>query len=151
MNDFIFIPGNIPSLKNSKIMTSKGLFSSKTVKKFLRSHGIQSYSSKDKIVKGYVKTPDTFRPYTVALKKLLNNYQPPYILAFYFARKSKTKFDFGNGVELLSDLFTAYDVWKDDNCDYFLPVPWIIDGSCYKVDAKNPGVYIKVVKKIAYE
>jgi len=68
MNDFIFIPGNIPSLKNSKIMTSKGLFSSKTVKKFLRSHGIQSYSSKDKIVKGYVKTPDTFRPYTVALK-----------------------------------------------------------------------------------
>lgn len=151
MNDAIFIPHNIPSLKNSKIMTSKGLFSSKTVKNFLRSHGIQSYSSKDKVVKGYVKSPDTFKPHAVALKKLLNNYQPPYIIAFYFVRKSKARFDFGNGVELLADLFTAYNVWEDDNCDYFLPVPWIIDGSCYKVDAKNPGVYIKVVKKLAYE
>ena len=108
--------------------------------------------SKDKVVKGYVKSPDTFKQHAVALKKLLNNYQPPYILAFYFVRRTKARFDFGNGgVELLADLFTAYNVWEDDNCDCFLPVPWIVDGSCYKVDAKNPGVYIKVVKKLVYE
>ncbi len=35
VDNIIFIPGNIPSLKNSKIATSKGVFSSKTVKKFL--------------------------------------------------------------------------------------------------------------------
>jgi len=149
MNE-IFIPGNIPSLKNSKIMTSKGLFHSKTVGKFLRSHGIKSYSTSRKEVVGYARTPDTFRPYIVQLKTLLANVQPPYKLAFHMVRKTKAKFDFGNSVELLSDLFTAYGVWEDDNCDNFLPLPWLKDGSVYSVNPKAPGVFIKVVKDVVY-
>ena len=46
--DVIFIKGNIPSLKNSKVKTSKGVFHSKTVTNFLRSYGIKSYSSQRK-------------------------------------------------------------------------------------------------------
>ena len=50
----LFIKGNVPSLKNSKIKTSRGIFSSKTVKRYLNSLGIQSYSPSKKIVKGYL-------------------------------------------------------------------------------------------------
>ena len=58
-NFLIFIPGNIPSLKNSKVKTSRGIFSSPTVSKFLRSIGIQGFNSRKKTVKGYV---DLSRP-----------------------------------------------------------------------------------------
>lgn len=147
MEDYIFIPGNVPSLKNGKQWTGKYLVKSKTVQNYLRSHGIQNYSSSDKTVKGYKTVPDTFRPHAVKLKKLLQNIDKPYKIEFYFIRKAKNRFDFGNAIELLSDLFTAYDVWEDDNCDNFLPFPWIIDNSVYKVDSKNPGVMLKVVKE----
>ena len=121
------------------------MFHSKTVANFLREHGIKHYSSSKKIVEGYKTKPDTFRPYVVQLKKIMveKNLQPPYKLEFYFVRKTKARFDFGNAVELLSDLFTAYCLWEDDNCDYYLPFPWVIDNSCYKVDKDNPGVYIR--------
>lgn len=146
MDEFIFIPGAMPSLKNSKQWTGKFLVKSKTVQKYLRSHGIQSYSSSDKTVKGFKTIPDTFRPYAVQLKKMLKDVEKPYKIGFYFIRRTKSRFDFGNGVELIADLFTAYDVWEDDNCDNFLPFPWIIDNSVYKVDPKNPGVMLKIVK-----
>ena len=34
--DMIFIPHNVPSLKNSKVKTSKGIFASPTVSKYIR-------------------------------------------------------------------------------------------------------------------
>lgn len=142
----VFISGNIPSLKNSKVKTSKGIFPSKTVVNFLRANGVQHYSSKDKTVKGYVSKPDLFKPYVVALKKAIATSQPPFKLQFYFVRKTKSRFDFGNSVEILADMFTAYDLWEDDNSDCFLPFPWVIDNSCYTVNKDNPGVYIKVIK-----
>lgn len=141
----VFIKGQIPSLKNSKIKTQHGIFHSKTVANFLRSYGIKSYSSSKKIVVGYKTVPDTFKPYVIELKKMIGNQNPPYKLQFYFVRKTKSRFDFGNSVELLADLFTAYNLWDDDNCDNFLPFPWVIDNSCYKVDKNNPGVYISIV------
>lgn len=141
----IFISGQVPSLKNSKIMTKKGLFPSKTVAKFLRNHGIKSFSSSKKIVENYKTIPDTFRPYATQLKELLKDKDKPYKLGFYFVRKTKSRFDFGNSVELIADLFTAYDLWEDDNCNIFLPYPDVRNGSVYEVDKNNPGVYIKVL------
>ena len=58
--EYLFIQNNVPSLKNSKIKTSRGIFSSKTVGKYLRSLGIQSYSSSKKLVKGYVTRENEF-------------------------------------------------------------------------------------------
>ena len=55
----IFIPSNVPSLKNSKVKTSKGIFPSKTVTKYIRGLGIQSYNSRKKEVKGYTGDPTT--------------------------------------------------------------------------------------------
>ena len=142
----IFIKNNIPSLKNSKVKTSRGIFPSKTVTNFLRSYGIKHYSSSKKTVEGYARTPDTFRPIADRLREELSKVDKPYKLQFYFVRKTRSRFDIGNAIELLSDLFTAYCVWEDDNCDVFLPFPWVIDNACYKVDKDNPGVYIKVIK-----
>ena len=56
----IFIPHNVASSKNSKINTSKGSFISKTTKKYLRSLGIQSFSSSKKEVKLYKTIPLSF-------------------------------------------------------------------------------------------
>jgi len=146
LDDAIFIARNIPSLKNSKVKTSRGIFPSKTVTNFLRSYGIKHYSSSKKTVEGYARTPDTFKPIADRLRDELSKVDKPYKLQFYFVRKTKSRFDFGNCSEILADIFTAYNVWDDDNCDNFLPFPWIIDNSCYKVDKDNPGVYIKVIK-----
>jgi len=146
LDDAIFIAHNIPSLKNSKVKTSRGIFPSKTVTNFLRSYGIKHYSSSKKTIEGYARTPDTFRPIADRLRDELSKVDKPYKLQFYFVRKTKSRFDFGNSVEILFDLFTSYNVWEDDNCDIALPFPWVIDNACYKVDKNNPGVYIKVIK-----
>lgn len=146
LNDAIFIKGQIPSLKNSKVKTAHGIFPSKTVTNFLRSYGIKHYSSFHKTAEGYARTPDTFKPIADRLRQELTKYDKPYKVYFYFVRKTKNRFDFGNCVEILADIFTAYSVWDDDNCDNFLPFPWVIDNACYKVDKNNPGVYIKIVK-----
>lgn len=145
-DESIFIAGNIPSLKNSKVKTSKGIFPSKTVSKFLKSYGIKSFSSQKKLVFGYKNTPDTFRPIALKLKKELLETTTPYKIQFYFVRGTRHRFDFGNAVEILADIFTAYDVWEDDNCDNFLPFPWIINNSCYEVNKDKPGVYLKIIK-----
>ena len=142
----IFIKNNIPSLKNSKVKTSRGIFPSKTVTNFLRSYGIKHYSSSKKTVEGYARTTDTFKPIADRLRDELSKVDEPYKLQFYFVRKTKGRFDFGNCVELVADLFSAYNCWEDDNADVFLPFPWVIDNACYKVDKDNPGVYIKVIK-----
>lgn len=143
-SNYVFIPGNIPSLKNSKQWTGKYLVKSNTVNNFLKSFGIKNYSSSKKTVDIYSKSIDTFKPYIIQLKNIIGSQNVPYKLRFYFVRKTKSRFDFGNAVEIISDMFTAYDLWDDDNCDNFLPFPWIIDNSCYKVDKDNPGVYISV-------
>ena len=144
--NLIFINGNVPSLKNGKTWTGKYLVSSKNVKAYLKLHGIKSYSSKDKTVE-YFKTIDTrtFKLAAENLKSILQDLKPPYKLAFHFVRQTRHRFDFGNAIELLSDLFTAYDVWEDDHMGFFHPSVLYIDGEGYSYDKENAGVYIKVL------
>jgi hypothetical protein len=146
VNNTLFIPGAIPSLKNSKIKTAHGIFPSKTVAKFLRSYGIKSFSSSKKTVENYKTIPDTFRPLAMELKELLKDEPTPYKLGFYFVRRTKSRFDFGNAVEIVSDLLSAYNAWEDDNCDIFLPFPMLRNGVVYEVNKDNPGVYITLIK-----
>jgi hypothetical protein len=154
--EMIFIPGNVPSLKNSKVKTSRGIFSSKTVNKYIRGLGIQSFSSSKKIVKGY-KDPnrpnlfEALRPQFEAMKK---GKADPIIIGYHQVRNSKRLFDFSNSVEIIQDLMTAHGFIEDDNVKYVIPVPMNIKGELpnihnlndewYSVDKKNPGVYIKI-------
>lgn len=151
----IFIPFNTPSLKNSKIKTSRGIFSSATVKKYLGSLGIQSYSSSKKIVIGYKTRENKFESLIPEFKKLLDNKEFPVLIGFHFVRDSKRKFDFGNATEVIFDLLTAHGIIPDDNMSFVFPSVMSIDGvlptreninkyEWHSVNKENPGVYIDI-------
>tara|TARA_R110000868_G_scaffold359380_1_gene621230 strand:- start:377 stop:844 length:468 start_codon:yes stop_codon:yes gene_type:complete len=153
----IFIPGNTPSLKNSKVKTSRGIFQSKTVTKYIRAIGIQSFSSSKKIIKEYVDAsrPNLFEKEKPGFDLMLKGKEFPLVIGFHQVRNSKRKFDFGNSVEILQDLMTASDWIEDDNVSFMFPVPMYKDGTLidpsnprkeplYSVDKDNPGCYVKV-------
>jgi len=155
VENMIFIPHSVPSLKNSKVKTSKGIFSSKAVKKYLNLLGIQSYSSSKKIVKGYVTRPNEFEKFRKQFELLLENKDFPVLISFHFVRNSKRLFDFGNATEVLFDLLTAHDIIPDDNVKYIFPSVMSREGilptsdnfrqhEWYSVDKENPGVYILI-------
>ena len=153
----IFIPGNIPSLKNSKVKARNGIFSSPTVSKFLRSLGIQGFNSRKKTVKGYVALdrPNKFEALREQFARMKKGKGDPLIIGYHQVRNSKRLFDFSNSVEVLQDLMTAHDFIEDDNVKYVFPVPMTIDGHLpvegkvrdeplYSVDKENPGVWIRL-------
>lgn len=143
-NFLIFIPGNCPSLKNSKIKTSRGIFPSKTVKKYLSDLGIQKYSSSKKEVVCYKTKPNKIEELREQFNKVLEGKQFPVEIGFHFVRKSKHKFDFNNANQIVADLLTAHGIIEDDNMDYFIPYAFKINNKFYTIDKENPGVYLKI-------
>ena len=154
--DMVFVPGNVPSLKNSKVKTSRGIFHSPTVSKFIRSLGIQHFNSRKKEVKGYKDPlkPNQFEALRTSFESMKHGKGEPLIIGYHQVRNSKRLFDFSNSVELVQDLMTAHDFIEDDNVKYVFPVPMSIDGRLineadprafplYSVDKNNPGVWIK--------
>jgi len=140
----IWIDGNVPSSKNSKVKTSRGVFHSKTVKKYLQHLGIQKFSTREKTVKGYVKRPNKFEALREDFEKALEDKVAPYKIGFHFVRGTKHKFDFHNAVQILADLMVAHDFIEDDNMDYFIPIVYKKDGKYYSYNKEKPGVYIKI-------
>lgn len=140
----IFIKGNIPSLKNSKVKTSRGIFPSKTVTKFLRLKGIQAYSSSKKQVVEYKTRSNEFKEETQKLKEYLANVKYPVELYFHFVRDSKRDFDFNNANQIILDLLTAHNIIPDDNMSYVIPIPYKKQRKWYTIDKDNPGVWIKL-------
>ena len=144
-NKLIFIPGNVPSSKNSRINTSKGSFASKTVKSYLNSLGIQSYSSSKKIVKGYVNKPNVIEGLRESFLKQTEGKELPLEIGFHFVRDSKRKFDFHNIVQVVLDLLTASDFIIDDNMDCVIPFALKIESKFYSVNKEQSGVWIKII------
>jgi len=142
-----FIKGNIPSLKNSKVMTKKGIFRSKTVNKYLQKIGVADYSVSKKTVRDYKTRPNLFRKALKGFPKLKES-DYPIALGFHFVRDSKREADFINMVQVLQDLMVAHGFIFDDSMKYLEPFPMHIEGidRCYSVDKDNPGVYIRILK-----
>tara|TARA_R110002124_G_scaffold281430_1_gene455676 strand:+ start:24302 stop:24769 length:468 start_codon:yes stop_codon:yes gene_type:complete len=153
----IFIKGNIPSLKNSKVKAKRGIFSSPTISKWLRTLNIQSFSSSKKIVKGYVdkNKPNLIEALRKEFEAMKKGKDDPIIIGYHQVRNSKRLFDFSNSVEVLQDLFTAHDFIEDDNVQYVFPSAMYANGELidpnnprkmplYSVDKENPGVWIKI-------
>jgi len=144
-NKLIFIPGNVPSSKNSRINTKHGSFASKTVKSYLNNLGVQYYSSSKKLVKGYVNKPNLIENLREEFLNQTSGKQLPLEIGFHFVRNSKRKFDFHNIVQIVLDLMTAHDIIEDDNMDCVIPFALKIGQGFYSVDKDNPGVYIKII------
>lgn len=145
MSDLIFIKGNVPSLKNNSTFTGTYLVHSKWVKDYLRLHNIKKFSSSKKTVEHYKRGINTFEIEAIKIKAILETLEPPYKINFHFVRKSKHKFDFVNPLQTLADLFSAYNVWEDDNMDIFHPGILYIDGKGYSYNKENPGVFIQII------
>lgn len=141
MNE-IFIPYNVPSLKNSKIKTSKGIFSSKTVQKYLRFLGIKSYSCSKKTVEVYKTIPLIFP--VESLIKLVEGIEYPYFIGLHFVRSSKHLFDFINASQIILDLFTAFNIIEDDDMSKVMPIPYKKNELWFSYNKEQPGVYVTV-------
>lgn len=152
----VFIPGNVPSLKNSKVKTANGIFSSKTVGKYIRGLGIQSYSPTRREWKGYAdKTrPNLIAQLIPAFEEMKSGKDYPLIMGIHHVRNSKRLFDFSNSVEIIQDLLQAHGIIEDDNVSFLFSVPMTLDGkmidehnprseSLYSVDKENPGVWVR--------
>lgn len=117
--NYLFIKGNVPSSKNSKVWTGKFLISSKACRE-------------------YEKATE---PYWYELKKSFKEIFPttaePRRVGMYFVRKSKHKFDYINACQILADLMTDHGWIEDDNADYFIPV-----FLGYHYDKDKAGVYL---------
>jgi hypothetical protein len=156
--EMIFIPGNVPSLKNSKVKTSRGIFSSPTVNKYIRKLGIQKFSSSKQEVKGYADPlrPNQFEALRPQFEAMRAGKSDPIVIGYHQVRNSKRLFDFSNSVEIIQDLLTAHGFIEDDNVKFVFPVPMTIKGELpnaqniraneefYSVDKENPGVYLKI-------
>lgn len=123
MTNSIFIPGNTPSSKNSKIWTGKFLINSKTVTKYLKS------------------SEWCYQGLTHHFKSLTKDKEFPLHVEFKFVRDSKRLFDLINAAQIVQDLMVKYCWIPDDNYLYLIPHfnPEVI------IDKKNCGVYITVL------
>lgn len=147
----IFIKGNVPSSKNSKVATKNGVFMSKTVRKYLQSLGVKNYSVGKKTVENYKTRPNLF---TQAITPMFNDpMESPHVIGLYFIRDSRRKFDFLNVAQVVCDLLVAHRVFVDDNMDCVIPMAfragpgfsqiWKVPvDSWYCVDKARPGVVI---------
>ncbi len=153
----IFIKGNVPSSKNSKVKAARGIFSSPAVGTFLRGLGIQSYNSKRKYVKGYVdrNRPNVLESFRAQIEEMKAGKGNPLFIGFHHVRKQNREFDFSNSLEVIQDLFTAHNFIEDDSVKYVFPIPMTINGDIptldnlrsedwYSVDKDNPGVWVKI-------
>jgi hypothetical protein len=136
----IFIPGNCPSLKNSKV---NKIYRPKTVVKYLRALNIQDYSVTKRNVKGYVSKdrPNLFIKYVGSYFK---NIEYPAVIGLHFIRGTKHLFDFNNATHIIADLLSAHHFIEDDNMNYVTFVPFRINGKDYSIDKQSPGTWIRI-------
>lgn len=148
---FIFIPGDVPSLKNSKQLFKN----KKTGKNFITSSDA---------CKLYIEETrmywDMFR---LRFKEMIRNKPYPLTIQLIFIRSEKRSFDYGNISQIIWDCMTGSIYYKktknkelnkaitkrrlefawidDDDCDHLIPN----FSAGYGYDPKLPGVIIKVL------
>lgn len=126
----IYIPGNVPSSKNSKqIVSPRGggrpmLIDSKTTAKYKKNYGIFYKSERSRFL------------------KMIEGLEPPYYIAFKFIRDSRRRFDYVNPLQTVQDLMVKYEWIEDDNADFIIPVL-----RPYSYKKNDGGVEIHIVDK----
>jgi hypothetical protein len=134
LDGMIFIPGNVPSSKNSKQIVR-----SKTGIPFLTNSKLSYNYKKDK--------KSVFAWFRIRFEKMklggpnaFSSATPMIYLGFYFVRDSRRKFDFNNASQILCDLMVEHKWIEDDNASFLTPV-----FLGYEVDTEDPGVYLTVM------
>lgn len=118
-----FIPGNVPSSKNSQQWTGRYLVSSKTVMKYRKN------------------TSGIYKKLAASFKKELVKYDLPVIISFKFFRGSRHKFDYINPAQTVQDDMVKHGWIEDDNMTFLIP-----QFEPYEYNKEKPGVEIKILK-----
>ena len=137
-----YIPFNVPSSKNSKVASKKGVFHGAAVRHYLQKIGVKKYHKTE--YENYKTRPNLFEEAVAPMRDHVETLTPPYLMGFHFIRDTRRKFDFINIAQIICDLLVAHKVIEDDNMDYLIPVPLIIDGKWYSVDKEKAGVIIEI-------
>ena len=138
----IFIPGNVPSSKNSKVKCSRGIFHSPAVRHYLQKIGVSKYSVTRRTVENYKTRPNLFEAAVLPVKEKMLSHAVlpiPLIVGMYFIRDSKRNFDWLNIAQITCDLLVAHQVIPDDSMNVFVPFPILRDGRWYHIDKTKPG------------
>lgn len=123
----IFIPGNVPSSKNSRMRTRSGIF--------IKSPLCFKYEKATKVI---------WEGKAEEVRQLTDNAEKPILIGLHFVRDSKRKCDFHNLVQFIADLMVKYKWIEDDNMTQVFFVPYIRNGTYYSVNKSEYGVWIKV-------
>lgn len=105
MNEWLcFIGRNVPSSKNSRILTGKRVI-------------------KNKLCQEYTKWVEPlFQANYKKWKKQFDKAQYPLNVEFYFYRDSKRRFDYCNIQQIIADLMQDYQYIIDDDAAHFVPI-----------------------------
>lgn len=116
----IFIRGNVPSSKNSKVWTGRILVWGKTAQRYIKETEYE-WAINAKVFKGMI-------------------HEYPIRCSLRFIRGSHHKFDYVNPTQTILDLMVKYGWITDDNADIIIPV-----FEQYEYNKENPGVYINIL------
>lgn len=119
----IFIYGNVPSSKNSKVWTGRFLVQSAAVKKYLKLYEKQFILHRNQFL------------------KMIKGKSRPLNIKFRYVRATRQRFDFINMAQIVQDLMVKHHWIEDD--DYTNIVPHFEPGVA--VDKNNAGVEITVL------
>lgn len=123
-NNFIFIPNNVPSSKNSK-RAFKGIV--------LESILCVEYRK---------KTDTHWQIFKPRFLKMIEGKEKPYRIEMFFIRKGQHRADFHNLVQLPMDLMVKFGWIDDDNMSECVPVPAL---KPFALDKHLPGIIIRVL------
>jgi len=114
-----FIPGNVPSSKNSRQWTGKYFIASKSTQNWRKATSIHWEEFKEEFLQEIAQRP------------------LPLKIHFKFIRGTKHKFDYVNPLQTIQDEMVHHGWLEDDNADILIPVL-----EEFEYSKENPGVYI---------
>tara|TARA_R110000868_G_scaffold78892_3_gene224674 strand:- start:327 stop:710 length:384 start_codon:yes stop_codon:yes gene_type:complete len=121
-----FIPGNVPSSKNSK--------------RVVRLKTGRTLVIGSKLTMQYAKDTEwLYKRFGAQFRKACAVSEKPYKVTFKFHRMGKHKFDYINPLQTVQDLMVKYGWIDDDNADELIPV-----FEKYEYNKLAPGVTITI-------
>lgn len=139
----IFIPGNVPSLKNGKDIIRIPIKGAKQCP-CCKTRKSRPMITSNKTVKKYAKESAAFyKTYGQMFRNAVKDMPKPLRIGFRFIRGSRHKFDYSNALDTVQDLIVEHGWIPDDNCNEMIPVLHE-----YQYNYTDPGVYISIEKEV---
>ena len=157
----IFIPGNTPSLKNSKeimqIPTKQSACCSRWGGTMVKLSDVWSCSKckkpaqrlfratlmPSKAVQKFQKEKvATFKDNLPTWKEMAKDIKTPYRIGYYFIRESMRVFDYINAAHIIQDEMAKYGYYEDDNMNFVVP-----EFLGYHYNKEKPGCIITLANQ----